>query len=71
MSRHAVEVEHWLTAAQFTNIFASGWTIAEGASLSTIDYVVTAACTILFWKSHISPIPIIVAAGMFGWMRWI
>jgi hypothetical protein len=33
--------------------------------------VVTAACTILFWKSHISPIPIIVAAGMFGWMRWI
>ena len=145
MARHAVEVEHWLTAAQFTNIFAisqatpgpsnlivaligfkvagfwgalvaqlammlpaaslmllvsrvwvassgspwhlalehglapiavglifaSGWTIAEGASLSTIGYVIAAACTLLFWKSNINPIPIMVVAGTLGSMRLI
>jgi hypothetical protein len=25
----------------------------------------------LFWKSHINPIPMIVSAGMLGWMRLI
>ena len=145
MARHAVEVEHWLTATQFTNIFAisqaapgpsnlivaligfkvagfwgalvaqlamtlpaaslmllvsriwvassgspwhlglehglapiavglifaSGWTIAEGASLSTIGYVIAAGCTLLFWKSRVNPVPIMVVAGVLGWMRWI
>ena len=52
-------------------IFAGSWTIAEGANLSTIGYVIAAACTLLFWKSHINPIPIIVVAGMLGWMRLI
>src|SRR5262249_11582412 len=52
-------------------IFATGWTIAEGARLSTIGYVIAAACTLLFWKSHINPIPIIAVAGVLGWMRLI
>jgi chromate transporter len=145
MSRHAVEVEHWLTAAQFTDlfaisqatpgpsnlivaligykvagfwgalvaqlammlpaavvmlvvsriwvataesrwhlalehalapiavglIFASGWTIAQGASLSTIGYAIAAGCTVLFWKTHVHPIPVMLVAGLLGWMRWI
>lgn len=64
-------LEHGLAPIAVGLIFAGSWTIAEGASLSTIGYVIAAACTLLFWKSHINPIPIIVFAGVLGWMRWI
>jgi len=64
-------LEHGLAPIAVGLIFASGWTIAEGASLSSIGYVIAAGCTLLFWKSHINPIPIMVAAGVLGWMRWI
>ena len=64
-------IERGLAPIAVGLIFASGWTIAEGASLSTIGYGIAAACTLLFWKSHINPIPIMVAAGVLGWMQWI
>jgi chromate transporter len=70
-SRWHLALEHALAPIAVGLIFASGWTIAEGASLSMIGYAVAAGCTVLFWKTHFHPIPVIVVAGLLGWMRWI
>jgi chromate transporter len=70
-SRWHLALEHGLAPIAVGLIFAGGWTIAEGASLSTIGYLIAAGCTLLFWKSHVNPIPIMLAAGVLGWMRWI
>jgi chromate transporter len=70
-NRWHLALEHGLAPIAVGLIFAGGWTIAEGASLSTIGYVIAAACTLLFWKSNINPIPIMVIAGTLGTMRLI
>jgi chromate transporter len=70
-SQWHLALEHGLAPIAVGLIFASGWTIAEGASLSVVGYAIAAACTLLFWKSHINPIPIMVVAGILGWMQWI
>ena len=70
-NRWHLALEHGLAPIAVGLIFAGGWTIAEGANLSTIDYVIAAACTLLFWKSNINPIPIMVVAGTLGSMRLI
>lgn len=47
-------------------ILASGWTIAESAGLSPGGYLTAATCSLLFWKTDISPIPILALAGILG-----
>jgi chromate transporter len=70
-NRWHLTLEHALAPIAVGLIFASGWTIAQGASLSTLGYAIAAVCTVLFWKTHVHPIPVIVVAGVLGWMRWI
>jgi chromate transporter len=70
-SRWHLALEHGLAPIAVGLIFASGWTIAQGASLSLVGYLIAASCTLLFWKSEINPIPVMVIAGVFGWMHWV
>ncbi|MDP4021665.1 chromate transporter [Methylobacterium sp. NEAU 140] len=48
-------------------ILASGWTVAEGAGFSIRGYVAAALCTLLFWRTKFSPLPVLAAAGVLGW----
>jgi chromate transporter len=64
-------LEHGLAPIAVGLIFASGWTIAEGAALSPLGYLLSALCTILFWKTQFHPVPIMFIAGVLGWMHWV
>jgi len=70
-SRWHLALEHALAPIAVGLIFASGWTLAQGANLSMIGYAVAAGCTVLFWKTHFHPIPVMIGAGLLGWMRLI
>ena len=70
-SRWHLALEHGLAPIAVGLIFASGWTIAQGASLSIAGYALAAAASILFWKTALNPIPIMVLAGVLGWMRLV
>src|SRR3954454_9630893 len=65
-SRWHVALERGLGPISVGLILASGWTIAHGANLSLAGYLLAAFCTVLFWKTRISPIPILLVAGSLG-----
>lgn len=69
--RWHVAMEHGLGPIAVGLILASGWTVAKGAGLSTAGYAVAAACTLLFWRTKVSPLPVLAAAGVLGWLRVI
>lgn len=48
-------------------ILASGWIVAENAALSFRGYLVTALCTLVFWRTKLNPVPILIATGFLGW----
>ncbi|MET0427925.1 MAG: chromate transporter, partial [Microvirga sp.] len=64
-------LEGGLTPIAIGLIVASGWTIAEGSGLDVKGYFLVGACTILFWKTRINPIPVLAVAGLVGWLRLI
>jgi chromate transporter len=70
-NRWHLALEQGLAPIAVGLIFASGWTIAEGANLSVAGYAIAMASTLIFWKSNINPIPIMIVAGIFGWLQWI
>nr|WP_042671601.1 chromate transporter [Methylobacterium sp. B34] len=48
-------------------ILASGWIVAENAGFSHRGYAAAGLCTLLFWRTKLSPLPIMAAAGFLGW----
>ena len=69
--RRHVAMEHGLGPIAVGLVLASGVTVARGAGLSTAGYIAAAFCTLLFWKTKVSPLPILAAAGVLGWLRLI
>ncbi|MBM6596408.1 chromate transporter [Microvirga pudoricolor] len=67
-SRWHLALEQGLTPIAIGLIIASGWTIAEGSGLDIPGYALVAACTVLFWKTRINPIPVLALAGVIGWL---
>ena len=64
-------LEGGLTPIAIGLIVASGWTIAEGSGLHVAGYLLVAACTLLFWKTRINPIPVLAVAGAIGWLKLV
>ncbi len=49
-------------------ILASGCIVAENAGFSYRGYAAASLCTLLFWRTKVSPFPVLVAAGILGWI---
>jgi chromate transporter len=48
-------------------ILASGCIVAENAGFSYRGYVAASLCTLLFWRTKVSPLPVLAGAGLLGW----
>ena len=74
--RTLVEDKRWPTDEEFLSAYAlarvkpganqANFAIAESAGLPRGGYLTAAVCTLLFWKTDISPIPILARAGILG-----
>ena len=67
--RHAFE--HGLAPIAVGLVLASGVVVAKSADTEPVQYLVTAIATLIFCFTRVSPLYIVGAAGVAGWLGWV
>jgi chromate transporter len=67
--RHAFE--HGLAPIAVGLVLASGVVVARSADSDPAQYLVTAAATLIFCFTRLSPLYVVGAAGLAGWLGWV
>jgi chromate transporter len=67
--RHAFE--HGLAPVAVGLVLASGVVVARAADAAPAQYLVTAVATLIFCFTRVSPLYVVGAAGLAGWLGWV
>jgi chromate transporter len=67
--RHAFE--HGLAPIAVGLVLASGVVVAHAADTEPAQYLVTAVATLIFCFTRVSPLYVVGAAGLAGWLGWV
>ena len=67
--RHAFE--HGLAPIAVGLVLASGTVVARSADIEPMQYIVTAIATLIFCFTRVSPLYVVGAAGLVGWLGWV
>ena len=67
--RHAFE--HGMAPIAVGLVLASGVVVARAADHAPAQYLVTAIATLIFCFTRLSPLYVVGAAGLAGWLGWV